>query len=57
MLPNDAWLEKCGMLSNYAPWCGLEVYRSGGTMTNYFGVNVEKLRKYLYGRSRPYIYL
>ncbi len=29
----NAWLEKGGMLPNYAPWCGLEAYLRGVTMT------------------------
>ncbi len=32
----NAWLEKSGMLPNYAPCCGLEANRRGVTVTNYF---------------------
>ncbi len=53
----NAWLEKDGMLSNYATWGGLEAYRRGVTVTNYFGENGNKLRKYQYGTSKPYNYL
>ncbi len=45
------------MLPNYAPWCGLEAYQRGVIVTNYFCEKGKKLRKYVYGRSRPYIYL
>ncbi len=30
------WLEKGSILPNYVPWCGLEAYKSGVTMKNYF---------------------
>ncbi len=32
----NAWLEKGGVLSNYALWYGLEAYPRGVTVTNYF---------------------
>ncbi len=53
----NAWLEKSGMLPNYAPWCGLEAYRRGVTMINYFWWKWKKLRMYMHRSSKPYIYL
>ncbi len=50
--------EEKDVLHNYASWDGLEAYRRGVTVTNYFLSKwIKKIRKYLYGRSRPYIYL
>ncbi len=31
----NAWLEKCDMLTNCAPWCGLQAYPRGVIVTNY----------------------
>ncbi len=43
---------------NYAFCCGLEVYEKGSHCVKLFLVKMgKKLRKYMYGRLRPYIYL
>ncbi len=33
----NAYVEKGDMLLNYASWGGLEAYRKGVALTNYFG--------------------
>ncbi len=53
----NAWVEKGGMLPKYAPWCSLSKVGGGSLWQIIFGENGEKIRKYLNGRSRPYIYL
>ncbi len=41
------------------PWCGLVTYQIGVTDKLFLALseNGKKLRKYMYGRSRPYIYV
>ncbi len=52
----NAWFKKGGMLPNYAPllWPRSLLKKGGGGTLTIFLV---KMGKYLYKRSKPYIYL
>ncbi len=53
----NVWLEKGGMSPNYAPWCGLEAYQRGVTLTNYCWCKWDKNLKSICLEGQSHIFI